>query len=45
MFLIDCETSLILTWSPDYVISVAMQKKKFRITDTKLYISVVTLLT
>ena len=43
--LINCEVNLILTWSSNWVISSATGETKFRITDTKLYVSVVTLST
>ena len=43
MPLINCEVNLILTWSKDCVISSATGKKKFTITDIKLYVPVVTL--
>ena len=43
MPLISCEINLILTWSEDYVISSATQETKFKTTDTKLYVPVVTL--
>ena len=48
LLLINCEINLILTWSTDCVIvstNVANQNATFAITDTKLYISVVTLST
>ena len=48
MPLINCEVNLILTWSPTCVIAsaiVANQAVKFTITDTKLYVPVVTLST
>ena len=46
MPLINCETSLILTWSKKCVISSATGKTEFTITDTlKLYVPVVTLST
>ena len=48
MALIDCEIKLILTWSVDFFIvasTVGNQSLKFPISDTKLYISVVTLST
>ena len=45
MPLINCEVNLILTWSKDCVISSATGKTKFKITDTKLYVPVVTLST
>ena len=43
MSLINCEINLILTWSEDCVISSATRENKFKITDTKLYVPVVTL--
>ena len=43
--LINCEINLILTCSTDRVISSAAWATKFKITDTKLYVPVVTLLT
>ena len=43
MPLINCEINLILTWSEDCVISSATGETKFKITDTKLYVLVVTL--
>ena len=45
MPLIDCEINVILTWSVDYVISFATGVTKFKITDTKLYVPLVTLST
>ena len=48
MPLIDCEINLIFTWSANCVIvstSVANQNATFEITDTKLYVPVVTLST
>ena len=48
MKLINCEISLILTWSERYFIidaPFAGQEATFRITDTKLYLLVVTLST
>ena len=42
---INCEINLILTWSTDCVISSAAGKTKFAITDTKLYVTIVTLST
>ena len=45
MLLINCEVNLILTWSPTCVISSATGETKFKITETKLYIPVVTLST
>ena len=43
MPLINCEVNLELTWSKDCVISSATGETKFKITDTKLYVPVVTL--
>ena len=48
MPLINCEVNLILTWSENYVIiytDVANQIPTFQITETNLYVPVVTLLT
>ena len=45
MPLINCEINLILTLSEDCIISSATGKAKFKITDTKLYVPVVTLST
>ena len=48
MLLINCEINLILTWSTNCVIvstNVANQNATFAITDTKLYVPVVTLST
>ena len=48
MPLINCEVNLILTWSSTCVIAsviVANQAATFAITDTKLYVPVVTLST
>ena len=42
---INCEINLILTWSPTCVISSANGETKFKITETKLFVPVVTLLT
>ena len=46
MPLINCEVNLILTWSTNCVIvytNVASQNATFTITETKLYVPVVTL--
>ena len=45
--LVNCEVNLILTWSANCVISIAAsnQATTFAITDTKLYVPVVTLST
>ena len=45
MPLINCEVNLILTWSKDCVITNSTGKGKFAITETKLYLPVVTLST
>ena len=45
MPLLNCEVSLILTWSPTYVITNSTGEGKFEITDTNLYVPVVTLST
>ena len=45
MPLINYEVNLILTWSPTCVISSATGETKFKITETKLYVPVVTLST
>ena len=45
MALINCEVNIILTWSKDCFISSANGEPKFAITETKLYVSVVTLST
>ena len=47
MSLINCEINLILTWSANCVISSAAENRAiiFAISDTKLYVSVVTLST
>ena len=45
MPLINCEVNLILTWSPTCVITNSTGAGKFTITDTKLYVPVVTLST
>ena len=45
MPLINCEVSLILTWSPTCVITNSTGEGKFEITDTSLYVPVVTLST
>ena len=43
MALINWEVNLILTWSKNYVITGSEGKEKFAITETKLYVPVVTL--
>ena len=43
--LINRKINLILTWSEDCIISSATGATKFKITDTKLYVPVVTLST
>ena len=45
MPLINCEVNLILTWSKDCVITNSTDERKFEITETKLYVPVVTLST
>ena len=45
MLLINCEVNLILTWSKDCVITNSTGAGKFKITETKLYVPVVTLST
>ena len=45
MLLINCKVELILTWSKNCVISSATGKTKFALTETKLYVPVVTLST
>ena len=45
MSLINCEINLILAWSKGCVISSATGATKFKITDTKFYVPVVTLST
>ena len=45
MSLIDCAINLISTWSPSCVISEGNRVTTFAITDTKLYVPVVTLST
>ena len=45
MPLINCEINLILTWSPDCVITNSTRAGTFSITDTKLYVPVMTLST
>ena len=43
--MINCKVNLILTWSKDCVITNSTGAGKFAITDTKLYVPVVTLST
>ena len=45
MPLINCQVNLILTWSKDCVITNSTGEGKFAITETKLYVPVVTLST
>ena len=45
MPLINCEVNLILTWSATCVVSYATGETKCKITETKLYVPVVTLST
>ena len=42
---INCEVNIILTWSKDCVFTNSEGEEKFAITETKLYVPVVTLLT
>ena len=43
MPLINCEVNIKLTWSKDYVITNSTGEVNFQITETKLYVLVVTL--
>ena len=45
MQLINCEVTLLLTWSKDCVITNSTGEGKFQITETNLYVPVVTLST
>ena len=45
MLLINCEVYLILTWSSNCVITNSTSAGRFAITDTKIYVSVITLST
>ena len=45
MPLINCEVNLLLTWSKDCVITNSTVEGNFAITETKLYVPVVTLST
>ena len=45
MPLINCEVNLILTWSKDCVITNSTGEGKFKITETKLYVPILTLST
>ena len=45
MPLINCEVNLLLTWFADFVITNSIGEEKFAITETKLYVAVVTLST
>ena len=45
MPLINCEVNLELTWSKDCVITYSTSEGKFQVTETKLYVPVVTLST
>ena len=42
MSLINCEVNFILTWSKDCLIANSTGTLKFAITETKLYVAVVT---
>ena len=43
--LINCKVNLVLIWSPTYVGTNSTDARRFTITDTKLYVPVVTLST
>ena len=43
--LINCETNLLLTWSPTFTITDSTSEAKFAIIDTNLYVPVENLLT
>ena len=43
MHLINCEVTLMLTWSKKCVVLSAVGKTEFKISDTKLFVPVVTL--
>ena len=45
ILLINSEINLILTWSENYVISSATGEANFNVTDTKIYVPVVTVST
>ena len=45
ILLINCELDLILTWSEVCIISSAAGATKFKITDTRIYVPVITLST
>ena len=45
MPMINSEVNLILTWSSDRVITSSTRAGKFKITETKLYVPVITLST
>ena len=45
MLLINCEVNLFLSWSKDFVITNSAGAEKFEITDTHLYVTVVSLST
>ena len=45
MLLINCEVNIVLTWSNDCVITNSEGEAKFAITETKLYVPVLTLST
>ena len=40
--MVNCEVNLILIWSKDFVITNSTGKEKFKITETKLYVPVIT---
>ena len=45
MQLISCDVNLILTWPKDCIITNSTGERKFKITDSKLYVPVITLST
>ena len=45
MLLINCKTNIILTWLENCIITNSTGAGKFAITETKLYVLVVTLIT
>ena len=45
MPLINCEVNLELTWSKNCVITNSTGERKFQVTETKLYVPIVTLST
>ena len=45
MLLINCEVNPVLTWSENCVVSSGTGAKRFKITDTRLYVHAITLST